>query len=299
MKTPGLDLRDLTTLLALDDSGSLTLASRALNLSVSALSHRIRELERRLNVPLVVRGSKLSLTPEALRLVPLATEAMQNIQDMERIAQTPQHVFALGVSFILSQSLLGPLLPETLREFPHIHWKIHTGNSQQVERWIETGQVNAGIIRMEQSRPNLSYQVIGRDSMVAVSHPDKAPRRTLARDDLSSLDWITFSPDIGHGRTVMEHLHAINVVLPSVIEVDSLELGMKLVHSGVGAAVLPWSLVSSEIMANRLVVMNITDIVWPNRYIALAHMALTPIPTWVSDWPSRLRQQVAWVNGED
>lgn len=298
MKLPDLEIRDLLTLVALAEYGSLTLASAALGLSVSALSHRIRDLEQRLNMVVVIRGSKLSLTPEALRMIPLAYEALDKIRHIEHIAHLPHHEFSVGVSFILSQSLIGPLVPDTIREFPQIHWTIRTGNSQQVEDWIERGHVNAGIIRMEHSRPNLSYQIIGRDSLVAVTIPESVPAEPMGRREMTQLQWVTFSPHIGHGRTIVDHLEHAGLILPSAIEVDSLELGLHLVLSGVGPAVLPWSLVSAAVEDGTLSVLEIVDMVWPNRYIAIAHLAQTPLPAWVSDWPQRLRRRVARVNGE-
>jgi LysR family glycine cleavage system transcriptional activator len=84
-------LAALATLEAIARLGSVTAAARALHLTQSAVSHRLRALERETGLQLVEHiGRGLRLTPAALRLSRAATEARQLLQDtLTSLAREP------------------------------------------------------------------------------------------------------------------------------------------------------------------------------------------------------------------
>ena len=82
MSAPRLDVRHLAMLRAIAETGSVTRAADTLGVTQSALTHRIREAERRLGTPLFGRvGHRLYLTPAGERLY---STAVFVIADLER-----------------------------------------------------------------------------------------------------------------------------------------------------------------------------------------------------------------------
>lgn len=80
-----IELRYLRTLVALRDCGSLIDAAEQVHLTQSALSHQIKELEDRLNLPVYLRKSKpLKFTLAGERLLKLADEILPLIKSAER-----------------------------------------------------------------------------------------------------------------------------------------------------------------------------------------------------------------------
>ncbi|MFN3594912.1 MAG: LysR substrate-binding domain-containing protein [Thiobacillaceae bacterium] len=87
-----LELRHLRTLLALAETGSLTLAAPRLHLTQSALSHQLKELEARLAVSLLDRSARpprLTQAGERLldlarRVLPLVDETLDGLRDLAR-----------------------------------------------------------------------------------------------------------------------------------------------------------------------------------------------------------------------
>jgi LysR family transcriptional regulator for metE and metH len=66
---PKLEVRHLRMLQAMATTGNVTRAAALLNLTQSALSHQIREAERRLGLDLFVHGNKqMRMTPAAAAL---------------------------------------------------------------------------------------------------------------------------------------------------------------------------------------------------------------------------------------
>lgn len=115
-----IELRHLRTLLALAETGSLTLAAQRLHLTQSALSHQIKELEARLELPLLDRSARpprLTQAGERLRglaqrVLPLVDETLSGLRDLA--------VGRAGRLYIASEchSCLEWLLPR-LRHYRH------------------------------------------------------------------------------------------------------------------------------------------------------------------------------------
>src|ERR1044071_8782761 len=80
-----LDLRHLRLVAAVAESGGQTRAARRLNLTQSALSHQLRELEGRLGSPLFTRASRrMVLTPTGERLLASARRVLHEVEALER-----------------------------------------------------------------------------------------------------------------------------------------------------------------------------------------------------------------------
>ena len=82
---PRLGMNHLTVLVALAETGGVTAAARRLGLTQSAVSHRLREAERRVGLPLVRRtDGRVSLTAEGERLRAFAARMVDELLRIER-----------------------------------------------------------------------------------------------------------------------------------------------------------------------------------------------------------------------
>ena len=80
-----IELRHLRTLIALEETGSVSLAAQRVFLTQSALSHQIRLLENHFDTPLFERKSTpLRFTPAGERLLKLAHELLPRVAHAER-----------------------------------------------------------------------------------------------------------------------------------------------------------------------------------------------------------------------
>ena len=83
---PRLNLNHLAVLDTLAETGTLTATAARLGVTQSAVSHRLREAERRLGAPLTRRGAggRLHLTPEGERLRDFAARSLGELARIER-----------------------------------------------------------------------------------------------------------------------------------------------------------------------------------------------------------------------
>ncbi|MBG6143280.1 LysR family transcriptional regulator for metE and metH [Labrenzia sp. EL_142] len=98
---PKLAIHHLTLLSALNETGSMTISASRLGITQSAASHRLREAERRIGIPLVQRGETgFQLTPEGERLRRLGENFLAELfrleQELEASAQEQRLLVRLG-----------------------------------------------------------------------------------------------------------------------------------------------------------------------------------------------------------
>ena len=92
MKPTFLEFRHLKTLLALKETGSVSLAAKHVYLTQSALSHQIKLIEEQFGLPLFERKSNpLRFTSAGERLIRLANEVMPKVIDAERDLARVKH----------------------------------------------------------------------------------------------------------------------------------------------------------------------------------------------------------------
>ena len=85
MKSTFIDIRHLRTLVALKETGSVSLAAKRVYLTQSALSHQLKLLEQQFDLPLFERKSHpLCFTAAGERLLRLAYDVLPRVIDAER-----------------------------------------------------------------------------------------------------------------------------------------------------------------------------------------------------------------------
>ena len=102
MNRPVLDVRHLEMIAMLLETPRVTEAAEKLRITPSALSHRLREMERRLEVPLFLRVHKrLRPTPAADYLAQVARRLLADMtraeDDVRKMASGLRHVVRLAV----------------------------------------------------------------------------------------------------------------------------------------------------------------------------------------------------------
>ncbi|HED15581.1 MAG TPA: LysR family transcriptional regulator, partial [Gammaproteobacteria bacterium] len=79
-----IDIKHLKTLAAVRDRGSLAAAAKSLNVTQSALSHQIKNLEQLMDMEFLVRqGRKLQFTRAGERLLQLADDVLPRIRSAQ------------------------------------------------------------------------------------------------------------------------------------------------------------------------------------------------------------------------
>ncbi|HEX7375253.1 MAG TPA: LysR substrate-binding domain-containing protein [Steroidobacteraceae bacterium] len=115
-----LDLLD--TFVAVVRAGNLTRAAQARHLTVSALSHRLRQLEGRLGQPLLVRGPRgVTPTPAGTRLFEQIAPALETVaRALRSVRGRARDGLTVSLLPSMASAWLIPRLPRFLAQHPEI-----------------------------------------------------------------------------------------------------------------------------------------------------------------------------------
>jgi DNA-binding transcriptional LysR family regulator len=145
-----IDYLGLEAFVAIADLGSFQRAASMLNLSQTALSHRIRKLETELGTALFIRTSReVALTKQAQQVLPVVREALRALgQAFGTLAETGARQ-AGRLSFACLPTLSASHLPALLRrfsqDFPEIAVRLEDRPAPLVYELVQQGEVEFGI----------------------------------------------------------------------------------------------------------------------------------------------------------
>ncbi|MBK1855588.1 LysR family transcriptional regulator [Verrucomicrobiaceae bacterium 5K15] len=185
-----LELRQMQTMIALAETGSLTRAAERVNLSQSALSHQIKALEERYEASLYVRKtSPLQWTREGERLLGLAYDVRRLIEDAERdLTKLKQGVSGQLRIAVECHSCFDWLMPamDLFREsWPDVEMDLISGFHADPGGLLDEGRADMVIVSRNTRRKRTEYQPLFSFEMPALlanDHPLLAKDYLTARD---------------------------------------------------------------------------------------------------------------------
>ncbi len=150
--TVNLDVESLRTLLAVLDHGGMTAAAEHLDLSQSAVSHKIKRLEERVGRPLLIREghalrpSKLGrdLIADARQIVELHDRAVLRLQGSE-LSGTVR----LGSNQEVGPDRLALVLGRFKRTHPAASIEFELGPTGQLVKMLDKGDIDVGLIQVD------------------------------------------------------------------------------------------------------------------------------------------------------
>ena len=123
-------IRRIELLVRAAEAGSFAKAARSLNLTPSAVSHAIADLEKGLGVSLFHRTTRqLRLTEEGEGICQRGSELLRQLAELESsVKKTPEQLtgtLRIGLAVPLSRNVIMPLLPTFLRRYPQLRLEFH------------------------------------------------------------------------------------------------------------------------------------------------------------------------------
>ncbi|MGG4219680.1 LysR family transcriptional regulator [Paenibacillus jamilae] len=133
--------------------GSLTKAGEALQLTQSAVSYSISNLEMELGFPLLIRTrTGVSLTENGERILIYIRKILHWEEKMRQEAATINGLavgtIRIGAFTSICTSWLPLLIKEFKQDYPSIEIKILQGGYQDIEEWIIRGEVDFGFVSL-------------------------------------------------------------------------------------------------------------------------------------------------------
>jgi len=260
MNRPLLDVRHLEMIAALADTPRVTEAAEKLRITPSALSHRLREVERRLEVPLFLRVNKrLRPTPAADYLAQVARRLLADMEraedDVRKMASGLRHVVRLAVEAYSAYHWLPAFLTHLRELEPDVGIEVVAAASRNPLASLHERAVDLVIVSGEVSRSGVDLQLLFEDELrfIMPTGHHLVDKVFVEGSDIVGEDFITYTrvpePDREYAR-----LFRPSNSYPNWIEtVEVPEAIVEMVAAGLGTSVLAGWAVKAAIDSGRIV----------------------------------------------
>lgn len=240
------DILGLQAFLSIAERGSFHAAASHLNLSQTALSHRIRKLEETLGAQLLQRTTRqVTLTPAGSALLPKARRIFEDIGEAigeVRAAASEKHErIILGCLPTVAVHILPDVLARFSREWPEVAVKVLDSSATEIADRVQAGDAAFGVTIVAANRWNLELKPVAREPFLLVCHRDfgiaSMPHLTWAQ--LQGVPLVRISAETGNRILVDDALGARREALSWRYEAQRVTTAVSLARSGVAAVIVP------------------------------------------------------------
>src|SRR4029450_12740603 len=247
-----LDSRHLRVVAEVARTESVTRAADRLNVTQSAVSHQLREIEDRLGPPIFVRsGRRMLLTPAGRLLADAANQVLETIGQVEaRVSQLARNIsgeLRVSAHCHTGYHWLPAIVDGLRRGYPTFEGRISPEYTLDPIRAMLAGKRALAIMNDDSDDRRLRYYELFDDEQVAIvppSHP-WAARGSVTPEELVSEQLYLYSRSIDDSFIVQKVLRPAGIPLPRVTYLQLTEGILEMVKAGMGVSVLPrWSIVN-------------------------------------------------------
>ncbi len=299
---PRLELRHIAVLDAISRYGTATAAAQQLNLTPSAITHRIREAERRLDLTLTMRfGNKLRLTTVGERLAQSAGRTVEEMLraelDAERIGRGVTSIVRLGMGSYSFYHWLPSFLRYLATVDHGMQIDINGTTAQQPLALLRDGTADILLQPGPLSGKDVTSQPLFTDELVCVMSPEHplAGRDHVHASDLTEETHFTYNAVAQEGFEYDLFLRPEGHFPSRLVTVSSPEAIVELVTAGLGISILARWAVEQRLLKKELVAARLGDNGLPLEWHLVTRNSQTsgsPVAECASvllDWASRER----------
>lgn len=193
-----MEIRVLRYFLAVAREGSITGAANSLHVTQPTLSRQMKELEDELGQQLLVRGShSVTLTPEGMflrqraeEIVSMSEKTKSELSSMKGLVCGDVYI---GGGETQAMRLIAEVIAELQKEYPDIHYHLHSGNAEDVTERLDKGLLDFGILIQPTDISKYDYMSIPAKDVWGVIMPKNSPlaqKENICRKDLIGLPLI-------------------------------------------------------------------------------------------------------------
>ena len=266
-----MDLKQLEYIVAIAETGNLSLAAEKMYITQSALSQQLAKLKQEGVPPLFREEKKKMVLTDAgkiylngaraiLREEALAQKKLNSLNDEDKV------VFDFSVAPYLQSVVYINILPKLKKQFPKVSVRVHTNNTMNTREALENGSIDMAFIPdIYQQRDFFDYIHIFKDELVMVSPGGNDQTTDLSTD--SDMDFseafdkteadvrstafdkrpVTIPAENSYLREIMDRIFSEENNIPEIYtETNDFNISLSLVKNGECRAVIPRSLVKED-----------------------------------------------------
>lgn len=298
-----LEIRHLRLVAAIADTGGLTHAATRLNLTQSALSHQLADIEARLGVPLYARtGRRLVATPAGERVLAAARRVLAELEhaeaDVESVREAgPSGLLRVATECYTTYHWLPPILVDFRRSWPRVEVRLVPNATRRPLQALLAGELEVAIVSHAvrsdaPSHGRLRIRPLFDDELVVVAAPGHplAARPHVRAADFAREHLLIYNVPDDESTILNEVLRPAGVSPASLSRVEMTEAIVEMAKAGLGIGVLARWAVAPYVEAGVLSATPLTPGGFWRRWV-VATRATSRQPAWLDDFATRLAQR--------
>ncbi|MFI2811005.1 MULTISPECIES: LysR family transcriptional regulator [Microbulbifer] len=236
-------LRQLEVFLACAHHENVSRAAASLNMSQSAASTALKELEQQFELRLFERtGKRLRLNELGRQLWPRAEELLERARELEQslAAHGDLGRLKIGATLTIGNYLAAGIMARYMAEQPGTRVELDVANTAAIAERVLNFELDLGLIEGELNHPDLEMMPWRDDELVVFCAPDHplAGHQALGDADLCSATWILREPGSGTRQTFERALAGLLPQLHILLELQHTEAIKRAVEAGLGISCL-------------------------------------------------------------
>jgi LysR family transcriptional regulator for metE and metH len=250
---------------AMARTGSVTRAAALLGLTQSALSHQIREAERRLGVDLFVKGGgRMQMTPAAEGLNVEAARILAQLERAESAVETfgadLRHIVRIGCGAYSCYRWLPRFLKVFQESAADIDIEVVADATQRPLKALGERSIDIAVTSGAPDRTAARSLRLFRDELVLIAPPGHrlAGKPFVEAQDLADQVYISYSDVPEKGHEYDSFLKPAQVTYRRMLKVELTEAIVELVVGGFGISILSRWAVAPYLRSGALVAARIT-----------------------------------------
>ncbi len=240
-----LNVRYLKVFRAIVNSGSVTGAARALNVSQPAVTKSLRSLEQDLGIALFQRvNGRLVITPEAQKLVPEVERLFGVLGGIKGMADELRegHVgtVTIAAATTLSLSLVSKAIARFTELHPAVRFELKALSTVLTAQHVATNYVDMGVLDAPTELSEMEAIPLCRSEVGCVMKRDHplSTKEYVSPSDLLNVPLITFGEDTFTGMSVRNAFYASRTAMKVQCKLNNTMIAYVLVRRGVGVALV-------------------------------------------------------------
>jgi DNA-binding transcriptional LysR family regulator len=241
-----IDFLGMQAFLAIAEHGGFQQAAVHLNLSQTAVSHRIRKLEDSLGVSLLARTTRdVTLTDAGRALLPRVRGAMRELElsydTLRQHQSTAPQWLAFGCLPTLASHRISPVLRHFGQAHPGIAVRVFDNSINEIAELVDSGIAAFGVSVAATSGHNLVVESFAEEPFVLVcpAGHSLAKRKDVSWEQLSGETLIRISLPAGNSTTIDDALGERRLKLQWGYETQHTAVALDFVSAGLGLTVVP------------------------------------------------------------
>jgi LysR family transcriptional regulator, transcriptional activator of the cysJI operon len=243
---------------------SVSKAAKLNEISQSAASQQLQDLERELNITLFDRSTRpLTVTPAGKLYVEFCRDVLRRREELQaalnNLKKELNGTVRVAAIYSVGLSEMAQIENRFAARFPDAELQVSYLRPERVYEAVEQDEADLGLMSYAESSREVVALAWREEEMVvalAPSHP-LAGARSIAAAELDGEQFVGFDEDLPIEDHVSRYLREQKVEVETTLRFDNLQMIKEAVAHGAGISIMPRRVMTADIEQGRLVAVRL------------------------------------------